>query len=113
MLKGIMREIMKAAHAKGGATPDSGLWGITPDAFGDSAKPPTLAIDVRRWVPRKLAALRCHQTQMGGRDHPMAWIDEDDARQWLGVEYFRRADVGGDAAIVLEHLGERYATRDA
>jgi len=113
MLKGMMREIMKAAHAKGGATPDSGLWGITPDAFGDSAKPPTLAIDVRRWVPRKLAALRCHQTQMGGRDHPMAWIDEDDARQWLGVEYFRRADVGGDAAIVLEHLGERYATRDA
>ena len=112
MLKGIMREIMKAAHAKG-AAPDSGLWGITPDAFGDSAKPPTLAIDVRRWVPRKLAALRCHQTQMGGRDHPMAWIDEDDARQWLGVEYFRRADVGGDAAIVLEHLGERYATRDA
>jgi LmbE family N-acetylglucosaminyl deacetylase len=113
MLKGIMREIMKAAHAKGGAAPESGVWGITPDAFGDSAKPPTLAIDVRRWVPRKLAALRCHQTQMGGRDHPMARIDEDDARRWLGIEYFRRAEVGGDADIVLEQLGERYATRDA
>jgi LmbE family N-acetylglucosaminyl deacetylase len=113
MLQGIMREIMKAAHAKGGVAPDSGLWGITPDAFGHSAKPPTLAIDVRRWVPRKLAALRCHQTQMGGRDHPMVWIDEDDARRWLGVEYFRRADVGDDATLVLEHLDDRYATRDA
>ena len=113
MLKGIMREIMKVAHAKGGVTPDSGLWGITPDAFGDSAKAPTLAVDVRRWVARKLAALRCHRTQMGGRDHPIAWIDEEDARRWLGIEYFRRADTTGGDALVLEHLGERYATREA
>jgi LmbE family N-acetylglucosaminyl deacetylase len=113
MLKGIMREIVKAAHVKGGVAADSGVWGITPDAFGHSAKPPTLAVDVRRWVPRKLAALRCHQTQMGGRDHPIAWIDEDDARRWLGFEYFRRADQAGGAAIVLERLGERYATREA
>src|SRR5437762_14078645 len=100
-----MREIIHAAHAKGGVTPDSGVWGITPDAFGEGAKPPTLAIDVRRWVPRKLAALRCHQTQMGGRDHPMARIDEDDARRWLGIEYFRRAESGRDAAVVREQLG--------
>jgi LmbE family N-acetylglucosaminyl deacetylase len=113
MLKGSMREIMNAAHAKGGVAPDSGVWGITPDAFGDSAKPPTLSVDVRRWVPRKLAALRCHRTQMGGRDHPIAWIDEDDARRWLGFEYFRRADVAGGPLLVLEQLGERYATREA
>jgi LmbE family N-acetylglucosaminyl deacetylase len=112
MPKGMMQGIMKAARAKGGAPPDSSFWGIAPDAFGIGAKTPTLAVDVSRWVPRKLAALRCHQTQMG-RLHPIAWIDEEDARRWLGVEYFRREEVEGDAAVVLEQLGERYAARDA
>ena len=37
-----MREVVEAAHAKGGAPPDSSFWGIAPDAFGDGAKPPTL-----------------------------------------------------------------------
>ena len=61
-------------------------------------------------VPRKLAALRCHRTQMG-RHNPIAWIDEEEARHLLGTEYFRRGDeVAGD---VLEQLGDRYATRDA
>ncbi|HET9832135.1 MAG TPA: hypothetical protein VFP91_10510, partial [Vicinamibacterales bacterium] len=113
MLKGIMREIMNAAQAKGGVPPESGIWGITPDAFGLSAEPPTLSIDVRRWVPRKLAALRCHQTQMGSPNHPIARIDEEDARRWLGFEYFRRADDSVVITEVLESLGERYATRDA
>jgi len=105
MQHGVMREVVNAAHAKGGAPPDSSFWGITPDAFGDSAKPPTFVIDVRDWVPRKLAALRCHRTQMGP-NNPMAWINEEEARQWLGVEQFRRAplDAAGDA--MLEHLGE-------
>jgi len=114
MLKGIMREIMNAAQARGGAPPESGIWGITPDVFGLSAEPPTLSIDVRRWVPRKLAALRCHQTQMASPNNPIARIDEEDARRWLGFEYFRRADeTGTDSTVVLEQLGERYATRDA
>ena len=38
---GVMREVVEAAHAKGGAPPDSSFWGIEPDAFGDGAKPPT------------------------------------------------------------------------
>jgi len=112
MPKGIMQGIMKAVHTKGGAPADSSFWGITPDAFGEGAKPPTLTVDVRPWVARKLAALRCHQTQLG-RLHPIAWIDDEDARQWLGFEYFRRADLTGSSGIVLEQLGERYATRDA
>jgi N-acetyl-1-D-myo-inositol-2-amino-2-deoxy-alpha-D-glucopyranoside deacetylase len=110
--KGVIPGIMKAAHAKGGAPPESSFWGIAPDAFGVGARPPTLAVDVRHWVPRKLAALRCHRTQMG-RLHPIAWIDEEDGRQWLGFEYFRRADAAGSNGIVLEQLGERYAIRDA
>jgi N-acetyl-1-D-myo-inositol-2-amino-2-deoxy-alpha-D-glucopyranoside deacetylase len=105
MQHGVMREMVEAAHAKGGAPPDSSFWGIAPDAFGDGASPPTFVIDVRDWVPRKLAALRCHRTQMGP-NNPMAWIDETEARRWLGVEQFRRASLDGVDDSVLEQLGE-------
>jgi N-acetyl-1-D-myo-inositol-2-amino-2-deoxy-alpha-D-glucopyranoside deacetylase len=105
MQHGVMREMVEAAHAKGGAPPDSSFWGIAPDAFGDGASPPTFVIDVRDWVPRKLAALRCHRTQMGP-NNPMAWIDEIEARRWLGVEQFRRASLDGVDDSVLEQLGE-------
>lgn len=104
--KGIMRALVEAAHAKGGAPPDSSFWGIEPDAFGDAALPATLAVDVRDWVPRKLQALRCHRTQMGA-NNPIAWIDEDDARRWLGAEYFRRSPLDAIAeGSVLDRLGE-------
>jgi LmbE family N-acetylglucosaminyl deacetylase len=104
MRKGVMREVVEAAHAKGGAPPDSSFWGIAADAFGDSAKPPTFVIDVRDWVPRKLAALRCHRTQMGP-NNPIAWINDDEARQWLGVEQFRRSPLDATGDPILEHLG--------
>jgi N-acetyl-1-D-myo-inositol-2-amino-2-deoxy-alpha-D-glucopyranoside deacetylase len=103
---GVMRKVVEAAHARGGAPPESSLWGIDPYAFGDCASPPTFTVDVRQWASRKLAALRCHRTQMGP-NNPIAWIDDDEARQWLGVEQFRRATLEsstGDA--VLEELGE-------
>lgn len=112
MLKGVMRRIVEAAHAKGGAPPDSSFWGIAPDAFGDHAQVPSIVVDVRAWVPRKLAALRCHRTQMG-RNNPIAWIDEEEAKHWLGIEYFRRAGIDGTGDAVLEQFGGRYATHDA
>ena len=65
---------------------------------------PTLTVDVRDWVPRKLAALRCHRTQMGPAN-PFTRLDQAEARRWLGVEHFRLAD-GSPAAAVLECLGE-------
>lgn len=110
MLNGIMRDVVEAAHAKGWAPPDSSFWDIAPDAFGAGAKPPTFTVNVSDWIPRKLAALRCHKTQMGP-NNPIAWIDEDEARRWLGVEYFRRAAIAGTDAAMLEQLGDRYATR--
>jgi len=105
MPKGVMRALVEAAHAKGAAPPDSSFWGIEPDAFGDEAKPPTFVIDVRDWVARKLAALRCHQTQMGVRN-PFAQIDETVARRCLGIEQFRRAAIETSRDSVLERLGE-------
>jgi LmbE family N-acetylglucosaminyl deacetylase len=101
-----MREVVKAAHARGGAPPDSSLWGIAPEVFGFETEPPTVSIDVRDWVARKLAALRCHRTQMGSHN-PFVWIDEAEGRRWLGVELFRRAPIGTAGADILEPLGER------
>jgi LmbE family N-acetylglucosaminyl deacetylase len=108
MRHGAMREVVEAAHAKGGAPADSSFWGITPDAFGVSAAPPGFVIDVREWVPRKLAALRCHRTQMGPKN-PLAWIDEDEARRWLGHEQFRRSPLDATGDPILEHFGTGHA----
>jgi LmbE family N-acetylglucosaminyl deacetylase len=105
MPEGIMREVVAAAVAKGGAA-HSNLWGIDPSAFGDSAKPAGFVVDVRNWTPRKLAALRCHRTQMGA-NNPIAWISEEEARRWLGVEHFRRASLEAAAQdSMLERFGE-------
>jgi N-acetyl-1-D-myo-inositol-2-amino-2-deoxy-alpha-D-glucopyranoside deacetylase len=112
MQKGDMRRIVEAAHAKGGAPPDSSFWGIAPDAFGTHAGIPSFAVDVRPWAARKLQALRCHKTQMG-RNNPIAWIGEDEARAWLGLEYFRRASIPGAATALLEQFGDQYAARHA
>ena len=63
-------------------------------------------IDVRDWVPRKLAALRCHRTQMGP-DNPIAWIDDDEARQLArhaSSSAARRSTPTGEP--ILEHLGD-------
>jgi LmbE family N-acetylglucosaminyl deacetylase len=104
MPEGIMLRVVAAAHAKNGAPPDSSLWGIAADAFGHCAKPPTFVVDVRAWVPRKLAALRCHRTQIGPRN-PIAWISDDEASLLLGLEQFRRSPLDTTGDLILEHLG--------
>jgi LmbE family N-acetylglucosaminyl deacetylase len=105
MPRGSMRGVADSAHANGAVEPDSSFWGITPDAFGAAAHPPTFVVDVGPWVPRKLAALRCHRTQFGPRN-PLAWIRGDEARRWLGIEHFRRAPIEGHGDAILEALGE-------
>jgi LmbE family N-acetylglucosaminyl deacetylase len=103
--KGIMSEVVQAARGHDADVPDTSVWGIVPDAFGAGAMPATLTVDVRDWVPRKLAAIRCHRTQFGPR-HPILRITDEQARRWLGVEYFRRADIPGVAGSTLESIGE-------
>ncbi len=93
---GVMRAIVDAAAARGWEPTPRGFWSLTPDAFGLHAAPPTFTVDVADWVPQKLAALRCHQTQMGS-GHPFDEIPAADARHWLGVEQFRRASAGTTA----------------
>ena len=88
---------------EGGSPPRRafGVWCPTPSA--STRRCPTLVVDVGDWVPRKLAAIRCHRTQMGS-DHPFDQIDEADARRWLGVEHFHRAPGNVAEAPVLESL---------
>jgi len=103
MPRGAMRAIVDRARAGGWVPPPKGFWSLVPDAFGLEAEPPTLIVDVADWVPRKLAAIRSHRTQMGSA-HPFDQIDEADARRWLGVEHFHRAPGNVAEAPVLERL---------
>ena len=105
---GVMRAVAERARARGGAPPDTGFWGISPDAFGVAVPPASFRVDVREWAHLKLAALRCHRTQAGLRS-PFHWIDENDARRWLGYELFRRAPADPAGLDVLEPWGEGVA----
>lgn len=61
-----------------------GLWGLEPEAFG-SDRTPTVVIDVRPALARKLAALRAHRTQVGA-DHLFAALPDDLAERFLAFE---------------------------
>ena len=91
---------------RGWTPPENGASGASsPMRSARRAKPPTFVVDVRDWVPRKLAALRCHRTQMGP-DNPFARIDEGQARRLLGIEHFRRAPTDSRWESIIEQLGE-------
>jgi hypothetical protein len=46
-----------------------------------------------------------------GIHNPLVWLDEDEARRWLGIEYFRRSPLVTSAAeSVLEQIGAPVAT---
>jgi len=100
--RGTMRAIIDAASLRGWTPPAKGLWSLVPDSFGLHAAAPTVIVDVRPWVERKLAALRCHQSQMRA-DHPFDRIGPVEAREWLGVEHFHR-DSGAGEPGPLERL---------
>ena len=100
---GVMRKVTDAAVANGCVPPGSMLFGITPDAFGIAAEPHSLTVNVANWVPRKLAALRCHHTQMGP-GNPFARLDPEEARRWLAIEHFRREPINSGDTL-LDRIG--------
>jgi LmbE family N-acetylglucosaminyl deacetylase len=104
MRKGLMREIVQAA-LDNGVTLERTPFNIDPDAFGDSAKPPTLAVDIHRWVTRKVAALRSHRTQIGPFN-PFRHLTGEQEQRLLGVELFRREGLEGGRDSSLELVGE-------
>lgn len=110
MPAGCMRAVVRhaeetlAKRGAGGQSPHRILGIADPDAFGALAAPPTLVLDVGRFAARKLAAIKCHRTQL--EHDALALLATRDAVRLLGTEQFHRAGVGshGDAFI------ERFAS---
>jgi LmbE family N-acetylglucosaminyl deacetylase len=99
----MMSAVAAIAAARGWKPPSEGLWSIDPQAFGMAAPPPTFSVDVGPWVPRKLQAIHCYRSQFR-EDNPFARLTADEARRWLGQEYFRHAPYNTRAAAI-ERIG--------
>lgn len=110
--RGIVRGIVDLARSRGWVPPAKGLWSLEPDSFGLHAEPPTVVVDVRPWVDRKLAALHCHVSQMGN-DQPFDRLDRLEARQWLGTEHYHQLAPRHDHGPLERLLAASAATIDS
>ena len=72
------------------------------DAFGTLAPSPTLVVDVSAEAVRKLAALKCHASQVAGG--ALDRLTEAAAPALLGVEQLRRAAVGRQGMTFLDDM---------
>jgi LmbE family N-acetylglucosaminyl deacetylase len=104
---GAIRTIVQHAEEVGSSSGRPGsprhVLGIAdPDAFGALAAPPSLVVDVSGTAARKLAAIRCHRTQLA--DDSLMLVGECDAGRLLGVEHFHRAEVGARGETFLDRL---------
>jgi LmbE family N-acetylglucosaminyl deacetylase len=91
--EGLMSEMVRALGERG--LPNN-LWDIQPESFVLGVdRRGELAIDVSRFASRKLAALRCHRTQLS-HDHAFTALPEDLAERFLGTERFVRVSPGDD-----------------
>jgi LmbE family N-acetylglucosaminyl deacetylase len=82
---GLIGGLARAMDQRGLST---GLWGLPPEAFGVPEPTGATGLDVEPFVPAKLAALRCHRSQLA--EAPLLDALPDDlARRFLGTEHFR------------------------
>jgi LmbE family N-acetylglucosaminyl deacetylase len=103
MPRGTMRSVLENVERRE-HEPAPMPFGITdPDAFGVLAAPPTLVVDVSAFAARKLAALKCHRSQLvvGG---PVNSMTERDAVRLFGTEHFHRAAVGAAGESFIERF---------
>jgi LmbE family N-acetylglucosaminyl deacetylase len=85
-MRRIVDELWEVEESVAKASP---LFGVAnPDAFGIGATPPSIVVDVSACAHRKLAALRCHQSQIHGG--ALARISDGHAARFLGVEHLHR-----------------------
>ena len=71
------------------------------DAFGAYAAAPTLVVDARAYAHRKLAALRCHRSQIDAQS-PFTWLTAEQGERLLGREFFVRSAVGNSAPAFVD-----------
>jgi N-acetyl-1-D-myo-inositol-2-amino-2-deoxy-alpha-D-glucopyranoside deacetylase len=102
-MRAVVDHVTKAVTAREHGHAPQSIFGIDDaDAFGSAASLPTLVVDVSRFAARKLAAIKCHRTQLG--DSALALLEESDAPRLLGTEHFRRAEVGSTTDAFIERL---------
>lgn len=104
MPPGIMRALADT-YPPDGRTPGATgtILGVSdPDAFGAAAQPPTLIIDTGTGAAAKLAALKCHRTQIASG--VIGRIPDGEVPRLLSVEYFHRAPVGAAGEAFIERL---------
>jgi N-acetyl-1-D-myo-inositol-2-amino-2-deoxy-alpha-D-glucopyranoside deacetylase len=99
----LMAGAVGAAHVRGWRPPARGFWSLAPEAFGRFALPHSLVVDVGDWVSRKVTAICAHESQMGPA-HPFSDLSPDDARRWLGREFFRRLPIPSTGSTIIECL---------
>ena len=97
MPMGAMRTVVQ--HVATGAHT---ILGIDVDAFGACAAAPTLVVDVGRFAARKLAAIKCHRTQVA--NDALDLLTDVDAERLLGTEQFHRASVGRQGDTFIERF---------
>jgi N-acetyl-1-D-myo-inositol-2-amino-2-deoxy-alpha-D-glucopyranoside deacetylase len=81
------------------------------DAFGAHAPTPTLVLDAGRHTATKLAALGSHRSQVAGG--ALERLDAEDAARYLGVEQYRRAELGALGETFLDRLAAPFAAPGA
>ena len=104
-MRAVVRHAAEAFSGSGGDGTAHRVLGIAdPDAFGALAAPPTLVVDVGGFAARKLAAIRCHRTQLDEERDALMFVGEGDAARLLGTEHFHRAEVGARGETFIERL---------
>ena len=115
MPSGCMREVVRhvavtlVEQGIRGEAPHKILGIADADAFGALAAPPTLVVEVGRFAARKLAAIKCHRTQL--EDDALALVAARDAAHLLGTEQFHRADVGSRGDAFIEQFASNLRSR--
>jgi LmbE family N-acetylglucosaminyl deacetylase len=99
---GLARRIVERSGAACDPEAPPRLFGIDIDTMGTYSAPPTLNVDVKTVVAQKLAALRCHQSQIPPGS-PFALLSDADAEELLGVEHFHRPAPSSADLLLLEH----------
>lgn len=104
MPPGQMRKLVNESLAQSTSEPAAArLFDVVnPDAFGLEANPPTLILDVSASARRKLAALKCHRTQLAYEG--LERLPDDAAARLLGTEHFHRAAIESSRDAFIERL---------
>lgn len=68
----------------------TGLWGLAPTQFGVADASITLTLDITPYLPQKLAALRCHRTQLDPT-HAFTTLPMSLASRFFQYEFLQRA----------------------